>query len=327
MRALQVRALKPDYTGVEVCDVDIPIPQSGEVRVKVKAASVNFPDLLMSRGEYQLKPELPFTQGLEFSGIVDAVGPDVTAWRVGDEVLGGNARGHGAMAEYAIGQALKMRRKPSGMTWDEAAAYAVSYIAAHVGFVQCARLRPKEWVLVHGAAGGIGMAAVDMAKAMGARVIAAASTEEKRRAIAEIHAPDAVISSEAGFREEVKRITGGVGADVIFDPVGGDVFDESTRCIAFGGRLLVVGFTSGRKAQLATNIALIKGFSVIGVRAGEFCRRFPDLGQQCYSAIDRLAEAGMIRPHIDRVLDLADWREGYELLDQRKVVGKVVLRP
>lgn len=327
MRALQVHALEPDFAGVRLSDVAVPQPQAGEVRVKVAAAAVNFPDLLMTRGAYQLKPPLPFTQGLEFSGVVDAVGPNVTAWRVGDEVMGGNAQGHGAMAEYAIGQALKMRRKPSGLNWEEASAYAVTYVSAYVGLMQCAKVQPGEWVLVHGAAGGVGLAAVDMAKALGARVIAAASTEEKRQAIARIYAPDAVISSEAGFREEVKRITGGAGADVIFDPVGGDIFDESTRCIAFGGRLLVVGFTSGRIATMATNIALIKGFSVMGVRAGEYCRRFPDRGQLCYSAIDRMAEAGVIRPHIDRVLDLADWREGYELLDQRKVVGKVVLRP
>lgn len=327
MRALQVHALKPDYSGVAISDIALPTPQAGEVRVKVMAASINFPDLLMTRGEYQLKPELPFTLGLEFAGVVDALGPDVTTWRVGDEVIGGNATGHGAMAEFAIGQALKMRRKPSGMSWEEASAYAVTYVSSYVGLSECARLQPKEWVLVHGAAGGVGLAAVDMAKALGARVIAAASTEEKRQAIARIHAPDAVISSAVGFHEEVKRITGGAGADVIFDPVGGDIFDESTRCIAFGGRLLVVGFTSGRIAQLPTNIALIKGFSVKGVRAGEYCRRFPNRGQLCYSAIDRFAEAGVIRPHIDRVLDLADWREGYDMLVQRKVVGKVVLRP
>ncbi len=325
MRALQVHGLLPNFEGVGIYDIPMPEPKAGEVRVKVRAASVNFPDLLMTRGEYQLKPELPFTQGLEFAGEIDALGPDVTGWRVGDAVIGGN--GYGGMAEYSIARVSQMRRKPSGMSWEQAGAYAIAYITAYIAFERCTKIQPGEWVLVHGAAGGVGLAAVDMAKAKGARVIAAASTEEKRQAIQKIYAPDAVISSAPGFREEVKRITGGAGADVIFDPVGGDVFDESTRCIAFGGRLLVVGFTSGRIATLPTNMALIKGFSVIGVRAGEYCRRFPAKGQESFSAMDALGEAGVIRPHVDRVYDMADWREAYDMLAQRKVIGKVVLRP
>lgn len=325
MRALQVSALLPDYEGVGIRDIPMPEPQAGEVRVKVRAASVNFPDLLMTRGEYQLKPPLPFTPGLEFAGEIDALGPDVKGWRVGDAVIGGN--GYGAMAEYAIGRVSQIRAKPSGMSWDQAAAYAVAYVAAYIGFERCTKIQAGEWVLVHGAAGGVGLAAVDMAKALGARVIAAASTEEKRQAIQKLYAPDAVISSAPGFRDEVKRITDGVGADVIFDPVGGDVFDESTRCIAFGGRFLVVGFTSGRIANVPTNIPLIKGFSVIGVRAGEYCRRFPIKGQESFSIMDKLGEAGVIRPHVDSVYDLADWRKAYDMLGQRKVIGKVVLRP
>ncbi|WP_184645223.1 NADPH:quinone oxidoreductase family protein [Sphingopyxis sp. JAI128] len=325
MRALQVRALLPDHGGAGLADLPVPVPGPGEVRVRVRAAAVNFPDLLMTSGSYQLKPELPFVSGLEFAGQIDAVGEGVAGWTVGDAVVGGNRIG--AMAEYAVVPASALRSKPDALGWDEAAAYPVAYLTAYVALVRCARIEPGEWLLVHGAAGGVGLATVDLAKALGARVIAAASSEEKRGAVARLCAPDAVIAAGPGFREEVKALTGGKGADVIFDPVGGDVFDESTRCIAFGGRLLVVGFTSGRIPDVTVNIPLIKGFSVVGVRAGEYGRRFPERGAENIAAIDALAAAGRIRPHVHAALDLADWREGFAMLERREVVGKVVLRP
>lgn len=325
MRALQVHTLLPDHAGAGLAELPVPEPGPGEVRVAVRAAAVNFPDLLMTRGGYQLKPDLPFVSGLEFAGEVDAVGQGVSGWRAGDAVVGGNR--FGAMAEYAVVPAASLRRKPDALNWDEAAAYPVAYLTAYVALVRCARVEPGEWVLVHGAAGGVGLATVDLARALGARVIAAASSAEKRDAIARLYAPDAVIAAEPGFREKVKALTGGKGADVIFDPVGGDVFDESTRCIAFGGRLLVVGFASGRIPEVSVNMPLIKGFSVVGVRAGEYGRRFPERGVQNVAAIDALAAKGCIRPHVHAALDLADWREGFAMLERREVVGKVVLRP
>jgi len=325
MRALQVSELLPDHAGAALVDLPVPQPGPGEVRVRVRAASVNFPDLLMTGGGYQLKPDLPFVSGLELSGEVDAVGEGVTGWAPGDAVVGGNR--FGAMAEYSIVPAASLRRKPEALSWDEAAAYPVAYLTAYVALVRCARVEPGEWVLVHGAAGGVGLATVDLAKALGARVIAVASSEAKRDAIARLYAPDAVIAAEPGFRDEVKALTGGKGADVIFDPVGGDVFDESTRCIAFGGRLLVVGFTSGRIPEVSVNMPLIKGFSVVGVRAGEYGRRFPDRGAENVAATDALAAAGGIRPHVHAALDLSDWRGGFAMLERREVVGKVVLRP
>ena len=325
MRALQVSELLDDHRGAALVDLPVPAPGPGEVRVRVRATAVNFPDLLMTRGAYQLKPDLPFVSGLEFAGEIDAVGEGVTDWQVGDAVVGGNR--HGAMAGYCVTPATALRAKPARLSWEEAAAYPVAYLTAHVALVRCARIEPGEWLLVHGAAGGVGLAAVDMARALGARVIAAASSAEKRAAIAKLYAPDAVIAAEPGFREEVKALTGGKGADVIYDPVGGDVFDESTRCIAFGGRLLVVGFTSGRIPQVSVNIPLIKGFSVVGVRAGEYGRRFPERGAENVAAVDALAERGHIRPHVHAALDLADWREAFAMLERREVVGKVVLRP
>ncbi|AMG75049.1 NADPH:quinone oxidoreductase family protein [Sphingopyxis granuli] len=325
MRALQVRELLPDHAGVALADLPVPQPGPGEVRVRVRAAAVNFPDLLMTRGAYQLKPDLPFVPGLEFAGEVDVVGEGVTAWHKGDAVVGGNR--FGAMAEYIVAPAATLRPKPDRLGWEAAAACPVAYLTAYVALVRCARVEPGDWVLVHGAAGGVGLATVDLAKALGARVIAAASSEAKRAAIARLYAPDALIAADPGFRDTVKALTGGVGADVIFDPVGGDVFDESTRCIAFGGRLLVVGFASGRIPAVSANIPLIKGFSVVGVRAGEYGRRFPERGVENIAAVDRLAAEGTIRPHVHAALDLADWREAFAMLERREVIGKVLLRP
>lgn len=325
MRALQVTELLPDHAGAALAELPVPEPGPGEVRVRVRAASVNFPDLLMTRGGYQLKPDLPFVSGLEFAGEVDAIGAGVAGWRAGDAVVGGNR--FGAMSEYCIVPEGALRTKPAALSWEEAAAYPVAYLTAWVALVRCARVQPGEWVLVHGAAGGVGLATVDLAKALGAKVIAAASSAGKREAIARLYAPDATIDAAPGFRETVKALTGGRGADVIFDPVGGDVFDESTRCIAFDGRLLVIGFTSGRIPEVSVNMPLIKGFSVVGVRAGEYGRRFPERGAENVAAIDALAAEAKIRPHVHAALDLADWREGFAMLERREVVGKVVLKP
>ena len=325
MRAVQVRELLPNHAGTGLVDVPRPDPGPGEVRVRVRAAAINFPDLLMTGGGYQLKPDLPFVPGLDFAGEVDAVGTGVAGWRAGDAVVGGNR--FGAMAEFCVVPAAALRAKPARLSWQEAAAYPVAYLTAYVALLRCARVEPGEWVLVHGAAGGVGLAAVDLAKAIGARVIAAASRAEKREAIARLYAPDAVIDGAPGFREAVRTLTGGAGADAIFDPVGGDVFDESTRCIAFGGRLLVVGFASGRIPEVSVNMPLIKGFSVVGVRAGEYGRRYPARGAENVAAIDALAADGKIRPHVHAAIDLADWREGFAMLERREVVGKVVLKP
>lgn len=325
MRALQVSELAPDHGGCALVERPVPVPGPGEVRVRVRAAAVNFPDLLMTNGGYQLKPDLPFTPGLEFAGEVEALGEGAEGWAVGDAVVGGNR--FGAMAEAIVAPVGALRRKPDRLTWESAAAYGVAYLTAYVALVRCGRVEADDWVLVHGAAGGVGLATVDLAKALGARVIAVASRAAKRQALAGLYAPDAVIAAEPGFRETVKALTGGKGADVVFDPVGGDVFDESTRCIAFGGRLLVVGFASGRIPDVSANIPLIKGFSVVGVRAGEYGRRFPERGVENLAVIDALAAAGRIRPHVHAVLDLADWRTGFAMLERREAVGKVVLRP
>ena len=324
MRALVVERLAPGYEGCELRDLPVPSPGPGEVRVKVRAAAVNFPDLLMTRGEYQHKPPLPFIPGMEMSGEVEALGEGVTGWTPGDAVVGGAKTG--GFSEYAIARAGALRPKPAGLSFAEASSYGAAYLTAYVALVRRAQAQPGEWVLVHGAAGGVGLACVDLAKRLGCRVIAASASDDKLKVIAEEYAPDALVNVAGGFREEVKAITGG-GANIIYDPVGGDVFDESVRCIAFDGRLLVVGFTSGRIPTLSVNMPLIKGFSVVGVRAGEYGRQFPEKGAENAQAVWRLADEGLIRPRVHAELPLSDWREGFDLLADRRVIGKAVLRP
>jgi len=325
MRALVVSELAPDYAGAALREVETPTPGPGEVLVKVRAAAVNFPDLLMTRGEYQHRPPLPFTPGMEMSGEVAALGEGVTAWRLGEAVVGGAKTG--GFAQYAVAPAAALRPKPERLSFAQASAYGAAYLTAYVGLVRRAQAQPGEWVLAHGAAGGVGLAAVDLAKHLGCRVIAASASDEKLALVQAEYAPDAVVNVTGGFREAVKAITGGAGADIVYDPVGGDVFDESTRCIAFDGRLLVVGFTSGRIPTISVNMPLIKGFSVIGVRAGEYGRRFPEKGRENATAVWDLADQGLIRPRVHAELPLERWREAFDLLADRKVVGKAVIRP
>ncbi len=323
MRALLVEELAPDYGGCALKDMETPLPGPGEVQIKVRAAAVNFPDLLQTRGEYQHKPALPFIPGLEISGEVTALGEGVTQFQVGDPVVGG-AR-IGGFAEYAVSSAAGLRRKPDGLSFSQAAGYATAYLTAYVSLVRRAAVEPGEWVLVHGAAGGVGLAAVDLAKHLGCKVIAASASDEKLAVVQAEYQPDAVVNVTGGFREKVKEITGARGADVIYDPVGGDVFDESVRCIAFNGRILSVGFASGRQPTLPVNIALIKGFSVMGVRAGEYGRQFPEKGRENIAAVWNMA--GQMKPRVDKEYALADWRAAFDSLADRKVIGKTIVRP
>ena len=325
MRALMVERLAPGYAGCAVVEQPIPTPGPGEVRIRVRAAAVNFPDLLMTRGEYQHRPTLPFTPGMELCGEIDALGEGVTRWARGDAVVGGAKTG--GFSQFAVAQADTLRPKPGRLSFAAASAYNAAYITAYVALVRRAKVQPGEWVLVHGAAGGVGLACVDLAKVLGCRVIAASASDRKLETVAAEYAPDALVNVTDGFRDQVKAITGGGGADVIYDPVGGDVFDESVRCIAFDGRLLIVGFTSGRIPTVSVNMPLIKGFSVVGVRAGEYGRRFPEKGAENVQAVWRLADSGAIRPRVHAEFPLDRWREAFDLLADRNVVGKAVIRP
>lgn len=323
MRALLVEELAPDYGGCVLKEIETPAPSPGEVQIKVRAAAVNFPDLLQTRGEYQHKPPLPFIPGMEVAGEVSALGEGVTEFEVGDAVVGG-AR-IGGFSEYAITPAAILRKKPESLSFSQAAGYSTAYLTAYVSLVRRAQVEAGEWVLVHGAAGGVGLAAVDMAKHLGCKVIAASASDEKLAILQAEYQPDAIVNVTGGFREKVKEITGGRGADVIYDPVGGDVFDESLRCIAFNGRILSIGFTSGRQPVLPVNIALIKGFSVMGVRAGEYGRQFPEKGRENTAAIWAMADK--MKPRVDHEYRLDEWRAAFDSLATRKVVGKTIVRP
>ncbi len=324
MQALRVETLSSDLSGTALVDMAAPTRREGEVLVQVHAASLNFPDLLMTRGDYQFKPDAPFTSGLEMAGeVLEA--DETSGFAPGDKVIGGNKTG--AFAEIVSIPARGLSPLPKGMSFAQGAAMGAAYSTAYTGLVELGRLQPGQWVCVHGASGGVGLAAVDLAKTMGAKVIATSGVESKLARISAIASPDACILAEGRFREAVSDITGSKLCDIVFDPVGGDVFDESTRCVAFGGQLQVVGFTSGRIADIATNIPLIKGFSVVGLRAGEYARRFPERGKAISSAIAKLAEDKRITPAIDRTLPLSKWREGFEAMSSRELVGKVVFEP
>lgn len=324
MQALRVEHLSDDLSGVGLTDMPAPVRAPGEVLVRVRAASLNFPDLLMTQGRYQFKPEVPFTSGLEFAGEVLEADP-ASGFAPGDRVMGGNKTG--AFAEIASVAADKLSPMPQGMDFPAAAAMGAAYSTAFTGLVELGCLQEGQWALVHGASGGVGLAACDLARALGARVIATTGSPAKAERIAALARPEAVLSTGPRFREQVADLTGGALADLVFDPVGGDVFDESTRCVAFGGKLIVVGFTSGRIADISTNIPLIKGFSVVGLRAGEYARRFPARGRVINRAIARLAETGAISPAIDRTLPFSRWREGFDAMANRELVGKVVFLP
>ncbi len=324
MQALVVASLSPDLSGTGIAEVPNPVRAPGQVLVQVHATSLNYPDLLMTRGEYQLKPPLPFIPGMEVSGTVLEADPD-SGFAEGDAVVGSCRLG--GMAEFVAIDAAALRLLPAGTDHATAASFGAAYHTAWVALVELGQLKSGQWVLVHGSSGGVGLAAVDLAKSLGARVIAASASAEKLGVIAEAYRPDATLLATGRFRDQVAEITGGALADLVYDPVGGDIFDESTRCVAFGGKLLVVGFASGRIPEISVNIPLIKGFSIVGVRAGEYARRFPDRGLAARDALFRLLEDGKLHPRVDRVLPLSRWREAFDAMAAREIIGKVVLLP
>lgn len=323
MRALTVSELLPDFGGVALRDMAEPEVGDGDVLIKVEAAALGFPDLLMTHGGYQHKPPLPFVPGMELAGEIVAIGANVTDLKPGDNVV---SSGIGGFAEMFCAAADRVRKLPDNMSPAQGAAFGSAYLTAYVSLVRRGMLEKDEWLLVHGAAGGVGLAAVDLGKQLGAKIIATASKDEKLAAIDKAFAPDALININDGFRDRVKELTGG-GADVIYDPVGGDVFDESVRCIAWGGRLLVVGFANGRIPEVSVNMPLIKGFSVVGVRAGEYGRRDPLKGAENQEAIWAMAAKGQLRPHVHAIVPLSEWRDAFQMMQARDIVGRVIIDP
>jgi NADPH2:quinone reductase len=321
MKALVCRANAEDIGRLKFEDVTLPPLGAHQARVRVRAASVNFPDILMVQGKYQHRPELPFTVGGEFAGEVIALGGEVMNVKIGDRVVGGGFCG--AFAQENQVAAAALRKIPEGADFATAASVTTAYLTAYVALARRGELQAGETLLVLGAAGGVGLAAVDLGRVFGARVIATASSDEKRSFLKSYGADYVLPPSD--FRERVKELTEGRGADVIYDPVGGDVFDESVRCIAFGGRLLVIGFASGRIPSIPVNMPLIKGFSVVGVRAGEYGRKDPEKGRENIAAIDRLLAEKKIHPHIGARFPLDRAIDAMRMLQERKIIGKAVI--
>lgn len=327
MRAMVVHENNEDISVMRLEEVELPPPGEREVRVRVRAASTQFPDILMIQKKYQYQPELPYIPGTEFAGDIIDVGPGVSDWKVGDAVVAGMLGGGGLAEEVNVHEAT-LRPKPTPLTYGQACSFRSAYLTAQVSLIRRADLQPGETLLVHGAAGGVGLAAVEVGKMLGATVIATGSSDEKL-AIVKKYGADHLINYGAdfknGFRLKVKELTDQNGADVIYDPVGGDVFDESIRCIAWNGRLLVIGFTSGRIPQAPVNMPLIKGFSIVGVRAGEYGRRDPEKGRENIAMVDQWAEEGKINPYVCAEIPLENAHEALRMIQNREVVGRVVV--
>lgn len=304
-----------------------PGPGPGQVKIAVAAAGLNFADLLMVAGSYQEKPPLPFSPGLELAGRVVACGPGVTRVEPGDRVLA--TVDHGAFAEEALARESDVHRLPDGMDDVTAAGFAIAYGTALGALRWRAELKPGETVLIHGAGGGVGLAAVEVAKALGATVIATAGGAEKLR-LAQAHGADHLIDYRTEpLRERVKEICGahgaGGGVDVVYDPVGGEVFDQSLRCTGWSGRLVVVGFACGTVPQVPANILLVKNLAVLGLYWGSYRRHRPDLVADGFAELFAWYQEGRLRPLISRSFDLADVAAALDLLKTRRATGKMVL--
>jgi len=306
---------------------DIPArePGPGQVRIKVRAASVNFPDVLIIQNKYQFKPERPFSPGSEAAGDVISVGAGVTHVKPGDRVLA--STGHGSFAEEVIAVGEKVVALPAGLGYDVASAFMLTYGTSWHALTDRAALKAGETVLVLGAAGGVGISAIEIAKALGARVIAAASTEEKL-AVCREHGADATINYETeDLREAIKRLTDGKGPDVIYDPVGGKYAEPAFRSIGWRGRYLVVGFANGQIPALPLNLMLLKGASVVGVFWGDYTRREPHANQEDVRRMMALLAEGKLRPHISATYRLDQVPQALLDMAARKVTGKVLIVP
>ncbi|MEH0165903.1 NADPH:quinone oxidoreductase family protein [Roseateles microcysteis] len=305
-------------------ELPLPEPAAGQIRVAIKAASLNFPDLLIIENKYQMKPPLPFVPGTEFAGVVDAVGEGVKGFKPGDAVAA--FAGTGGFATHACIPAALAMPLPDGFAFEDAAAFICTYATSHHALMDRAALQAGETVLVLGAAGGVGTAAIQIAKAAGAKVIAAASSDEKCQRCLELGADAAINYASSKLRDELKVLTEGRGPDVIYDPVGGDLAEQAFRSIAWRGRYLVVGFAQGQIPALPLNLALLKGASLVGVFWGEFAKREPRRNAAMLGELAGWYARGLIKPVLDRVLPMEELPAAFERMATRQVVGKLVLR-
>ena len=324
MLAWQVTDLGEPIDVLRLGEVPEPVPAPGQVAVRVRAAAANFPDVLMARGHYQVRPPLPFTPGIEVCGDVVALGEGVTHVALGDRVLGGSDIPHGSFADVAIMSGTDTFLAPDSLDDAEAASLHVAYQTGWFGLHRRAHLQPGETLLVHAATGGVGSAAVQLGKAAGARVIAVVGSAEKV-AVAEALGADVVVDrTQDNFVSVVKDVTGGRGADVVYDPVGGAAFTGSTKCIAFEGRLVVVGFTSGEIPSAATNHALVKNYSIVGLHWGLYRTLGVDLVRDAYVELARLSGEGLISPLVSERIALDAVPDALQRLAAGTTTGRVV---
>ena len=308
-------------------ELPTPEPQKGEVLIEIQAASLNFPDLLIVQNKYQMKPPLPFVPGSEYAGVVRALGEGVTHLKVGQSVA--CLSGTGGFGTHTLAPAALCMPLPEGFPPVDAAAFIMIYATSWHALMDRANLKAGETVLILGAAGGVGTAAIQIAKAAGARVIAAASSDEKCALCTELGA-DATINysvhtPQQGLRDEIKRLTDGKGPDVVYDPVGGDFSEPAFRSIAWRGRYLVVGFASGPIPSLPLNLTLLKGASIVGVFWGDFARREPKANAEMMQQLAVMYGKGQIKPVIDQTLPMSELPKAYEIMGSRSVKGKLVM--
>lgn len=310
---------------LQLDDIPTPEPGEGQLLVRVLAAGLNFPDVLLCQGRYQVRPELPFVPGVEVAGEVvraaDGAGP-----AVGERVIGGPSTTGGGFAEYAVLNARDAYPAPTGMPDDQAAGMYLTYLTGHVGLHRRAGLAAGETLLVHAGAGGVGSAAIQLGKAAGATVIATAGGAAKVQICRDLGADHVIDYLAEDFVDVVKRVTGGRGADVVYDPVGGDVFDGSRRCVAWEGRILVVGFTSGRIADAPTNHALVKNYSVVGLHMGSYTAKDPAHLRAVHEDLTRLYADGLIAPYVSRTYPFTELPAALSALAGRSSTGKLVLQ-
>jgi NADPH2:quinone reductase len=297
---------------------------AGQVRIGVKACGINYPDLLMIAGKYQVQPQMPFSPGAELAGDVIEVADDVDNIRPGKKVV--CATGFGGMAEEICVDAKSVILLPDGIDYVPAAAFLLTYGTAYHALKQRARLQGGESLVVLGAAGGVGLAAVEVGKMLGATVIAAASSDEKLALAAEYGAAQLINYSETGLKDRIKELTAGQGADVIYDPVGGELFEQCLRAVAWGGRLLVIGFASGQIPKVPVNLPLLKGTSIVGVFWGRFTKEEPQLNAKNTAELFRLLHEGKLKPHVSAVFPLEQASAALQTVADRRATGKIVVK-
>ena len=307
----------------KVEEIEDPRAEAGQVVVDVKAAGVSFPDVLIVQGKYQFQPPFPFSPGGEIAGVISEIGEGVVDWKVGDRVIA--MTGNGGIAEKVVAFEMTLMPLPETMDFKDGAAFPLNYGTTYHALKQRGQLQAGETLLVTGAGGGVGTTAIEIGKAMGARVIAAASTDEKLEIAKNLGADEVINYSDGELKEKVKTLTDGLGADVIYDPIGGDIFMQCMRCINWKGRVLVIGFASGPIPEVPTNLALLKGCSIVGVFWGRFTGAEPEENSQNFNELFALHAEGKLKPQITKSYSLDDAAEAISSLENRKATGKVVI--